>query len=184
MASPLPKRTSDPEGILRRGARLGEGLRPQETIEPLKNLKRFVGFGIAGGMFITLGIFFLALAGPALHADPPLRRTAHHRQLVVGALHGGVRLAVSSSRSCSRCASRRGSTVPESGDLTDARSLVTISKRSSARSRATSTNAPRRPRTPSCRSPSPADCCCCSSCTSSGKRVGKKKSTIVEIRRI
>ena len=63
MASPLPKRTSDPKEAFDEALALVKAYARQETIEPLKNLKRFVGFGIAGGLLIGLGLFFLALAG-------------------------------------------------------------------------------------------------------------------------
>ena len=63
MASLFPKRTSDPKESFAEAIDLVKAYAQQETIEPLKNLKRFLLFGIAGGMFLTLGIFFLALAG-------------------------------------------------------------------------------------------------------------------------
>ena len=34
----------------------------QETIDPLKNLGRYLGFGLAGMALLTLGTFFLAMA--------------------------------------------------------------------------------------------------------------------------
>ena len=34
----------------------------QETIDPLRNLGRYLGFGLAGMALITLGTFFLAMA--------------------------------------------------------------------------------------------------------------------------
>jgi hypothetical protein len=34
----------------------------QETVEPLKNLGRFLKYGIAGGICLTLGIIFLAMS--------------------------------------------------------------------------------------------------------------------------
>jgi hypothetical protein len=34
----------------------------QETIGPLKNLQRQVGFGLAGSFLVSLGVFFLVLA--------------------------------------------------------------------------------------------------------------------------
>jgi uncharacterized BrkB/YihY/UPF0761 family membrane protein len=63
VASPLPKRTSDPKEAFDEAVALVKAYARQETIEPLKNLKRFVGFGIAGGILIALGLFFFALAG-------------------------------------------------------------------------------------------------------------------------
>ena len=63
MASPLPKRSSDPKETFTEALDLVKAYARQETIEPLKNLKRFVGFGVAGGLLIALGIFFLALSG-------------------------------------------------------------------------------------------------------------------------
>jgi hypothetical protein len=35
----------------------------QETVEPLKALRRYVGFGLLGGFLLGLGVFFLAMAG-------------------------------------------------------------------------------------------------------------------------
>lgn len=34
----------------------------QETVEPLKNLGRFIGFGIAGSMLLAMGLVLLVLA--------------------------------------------------------------------------------------------------------------------------
>jgi hypothetical protein len=63
VASPLPKRTSDPKESFDEALALVKAYARQETIEPLKNLKKFVGFGLAGGILIALGLFFLALSG-------------------------------------------------------------------------------------------------------------------------
>jgi len=63
MASPLPKRTSDPKEAFTEALDLVKAYARQETVAPLKNLKRFVGYGMAGGLLIALGIFFLALSG-------------------------------------------------------------------------------------------------------------------------
>jgi hypothetical protein len=35
----------------------------QETIEPLKGILRFVGFGLAGGVLLSTGLVLLALGG-------------------------------------------------------------------------------------------------------------------------
>jgi len=35
----------------------------QETIEPLKGLGRYVGFGIGGAVLLGTGLFFLAMGG-------------------------------------------------------------------------------------------------------------------------
>ena len=35
----------------------------QETVEPLKGLLRFLGFGIAGSMLLSLGLLMWAIAG-------------------------------------------------------------------------------------------------------------------------
>jgi hypothetical protein len=35
----------------------------QETIQPLKGILRFVGFGIAGGVSLSIGLVLLALGG-------------------------------------------------------------------------------------------------------------------------
>jgi hypothetical protein len=63
VASPLPKRTSDPKESFDEALALVKAYARQETIEPLKNLKRFLGFGLAGGLLLALGLFFLALSG-------------------------------------------------------------------------------------------------------------------------
>jgi hypothetical protein len=34
----------------------------QETLQPLKQLGRYLGFGIAGSLFVFLGVFFAGLA--------------------------------------------------------------------------------------------------------------------------
>ncbi|MEL7158131.1 MAG: hypothetical protein AAFN30_16250, partial [Actinomycetota bacterium] len=34
----------------------------QETVEPLKHLGRYLGFGVAGSLLVFLGTFFLGLA--------------------------------------------------------------------------------------------------------------------------
>ncbi len=34
----------------------------QETIEPLKTLKKYVGFGLIGAFFVFFGVFFIGLA--------------------------------------------------------------------------------------------------------------------------
>lgn len=38
------------------------GYAKQETLEPLKQLGRYLGFGIAGSLFVFLGAFFAGLA--------------------------------------------------------------------------------------------------------------------------
>ena len=35
----------------------------QETVEPLKGLARYVGFGVAGSLMMTIGLVLLVLAG-------------------------------------------------------------------------------------------------------------------------
>jgi hypothetical protein len=35
----------------------------QETIQPLKGILRFVGFGLLGGLFLSIGLVMLALGG-------------------------------------------------------------------------------------------------------------------------
>jgi hypothetical protein len=35
----------------------------QETVDPLRNVGRFLGYGIAGSLLVGLGVFFLGLAG-------------------------------------------------------------------------------------------------------------------------
>ena len=39
------------------------GYAKQETVEPIKGLGRFLGFGIAGAVLTSLGLVLLALAG-------------------------------------------------------------------------------------------------------------------------
>lgn len=42
----------------------------QETLEPLKGLRRYVAFGLLGGALLGLGVFFLAMGGlRALQSD-------------------------------------------------------------------------------------------------------------------
>ncbi len=56
----------------------------QETVEPLKRLGRYLGFGVGGSVLITTGLVFLMLALAPGAAD---RDRLHvHRQLVVGAV--------------------------------------------------------------------------------------------------
>ncbi|MCU1375705.1 MAG: hypothetical protein JWO68_2991 [Actinomycetia bacterium] len=35
----------------------------QETVQPLKGILRFVGFGVAGGVSLSIGLLLLALGG-------------------------------------------------------------------------------------------------------------------------
>lgn len=35
----------------------------QETVQPLKGILRFVGFGLLGGVFLSIGLVLLALGG-------------------------------------------------------------------------------------------------------------------------
>jgi tetrahydromethanopterin S-methyltransferase subunit C len=35
----------------------------QETVEPLKGLGRYVGYGLGGGVLLSIGLFLLALGG-------------------------------------------------------------------------------------------------------------------------
>ena len=35
----------------------------QETVEPIKGLGRYVGFGLGGGVLLSVGLFLLALGG-------------------------------------------------------------------------------------------------------------------------
>jgi hypothetical protein len=35
----------------------------QETVEPLKGLGRYVGYGLGGGVLLSMGLFLLALGG-------------------------------------------------------------------------------------------------------------------------
>ncbi len=35
----------------------------QETVEPISQLKRYVAFGLAGGLLLGFGVFFVAMGG-------------------------------------------------------------------------------------------------------------------------
>lgn len=35
----------------------------QETVDPLRNVGRFLAFGVAGSLLVGLGVFFLGMAG-------------------------------------------------------------------------------------------------------------------------
>jgi hypothetical protein len=35
----------------------------QETLDPLKGLGRYLGFGVAGALLLGVGVFFLAMSG-------------------------------------------------------------------------------------------------------------------------
>jgi hypothetical protein len=35
----------------------------QETVEPIANLKRYLAFGLGGGLLLGLGVLFLGIAG-------------------------------------------------------------------------------------------------------------------------
>ncbi|MEZ5379441.1 MAG: hypothetical protein R2733_23275 [Acidimicrobiales bacterium] len=37
------------------------GYAKQETVDPLKTLGKFIGLGLAGGVFVFLGVFFLSM---------------------------------------------------------------------------------------------------------------------------
>ena len=65
-SSGLPwKKQSEPKGV---GAQVGDlkdlvvGYAKQETVDPLKTLGRYLGFGIAGSVLLGTGIFLLLLA--------------------------------------------------------------------------------------------------------------------------
>ena len=50
----------------------------QETVDPLKGLLRFVGFGIAGSMLLSLGLLMWAIAGlRALQTETGSHLTGH-----------------------------------------------------------------------------------------------------------
>lgn len=81
----------------------------QETLEPLQGLKRFVGFGLAGGTLLGIGIFFLAMAGlRALQTETGTTFTgswswAPYGIVVVALLAGaGITWKARSARSVSR----------------------------------------------------------------------------------
>ena len=46
----------------------------QETVDPLKGLGRYLGFGLGGAVLLGTGIFFLAMSAPARAADRDRRR--------------------------------------------------------------------------------------------------------------
>lgn len=53
---PIPEVVQELWELLRDYAR-------QEMVDPVKDLKSYVTWGLAGAVFITLGLFFLALGG-------------------------------------------------------------------------------------------------------------------------
>lgn len=60
-----PSASSDPKGIPEIAGELWElskAYAKQETIDPLKGLGRFIGFGIGGALFLGIGVILLLLA--------------------------------------------------------------------------------------------------------------------------
>jgi hypothetical protein len=55
--------TNDPKDTLTELIALVKGSAKQETVDPLRRLGRYLGFGIAGALLMTIGVFFLAMAG-------------------------------------------------------------------------------------------------------------------------
>lgn len=63
----------------------------QETIDPLKGLARYVGFGLLGAMLIGTGICFLAVGGlRALQTETGTRFTGHWSWAPYGITVGGL----------------------------------------------------------------------------------------------
>ncbi len=60
MSSPDAKRTTDTMTDLKS---MLVAYAKQETIEPLKGLGRYVGFGLGGSVLVALGLVLLAFAG-------------------------------------------------------------------------------------------------------------------------
>ncbi len=53
----------NPQDTIRELRELVVAYTKQETVEPLKGLGRFVGFGLAGALLMGTGVAFLAVAG-------------------------------------------------------------------------------------------------------------------------
>jgi len=68
----------------------------QETLEPLKGLRRYVAFGLLGAMLLGMGVVFLAMAGlRALQSETGSRFTgswtwAPYGIMVLGLLLGAA----------------------------------------------------------------------------------------------
>jgi hypothetical protein len=54
--------TDNPQQTIRELKDLVVAYAKQETLEPLKGLGRWVGFGLLGGFLLATGIFFLSMA--------------------------------------------------------------------------------------------------------------------------
>ena len=57
---PAPK---SPGQILQELWTLLQDYAKQETVDPLRNLGRYLGYGIGGAVLVGMGVFFLALSG-------------------------------------------------------------------------------------------------------------------------
>ena len=57
---PAPK---SPGQILQELWQLLQDYAKQETVDPLRNLGRYLGYGIGGAVLVGTGLFFLALSG-------------------------------------------------------------------------------------------------------------------------
>ena len=57
---PAPK---SPGQILQELWKLLQDYAKQETVDPLRNLGRYLGYGIGGSVLVGLGVFFLGLSG-------------------------------------------------------------------------------------------------------------------------
>lgn len=58
----LRRSKSTPE-VLQELWQLLKGYARQETVDPLRNLGRYLGYGLGGMALLTLGVFLLALSG-------------------------------------------------------------------------------------------------------------------------
>ncbi|MGH9094278.1 MAG: phage holin family protein [Acidimicrobiales bacterium] len=63
--SPVPTKPADDKSISTLAGELKDlvvAYAKQETIDPLKGLVRFIGFGVAGAVLLALGVAFISIA--------------------------------------------------------------------------------------------------------------------------